>query len=94
MRRVFWAALGATAGVLVVRRLTRTAESFTPQGLAGAVASVGDGMRVFAEEVRAGMAEREVELRQALGLDAEGGTRPDPDALGDLTGGRPTSGGR
>jgi len=84
MRRLFWVTLGATAGVLVVRRITRTAESYTPQGLAGAVASVGDGIRVFADEVRAGMAERESELRGALGLDD--GAGPDADAVGDLTG--------
>ncbi|MGH8869310.1 MAG: DUF6167 family protein [Actinomycetes bacterium] len=71
MRRVFWVALGATAGVLVVRRLGRAADSFTPQGLVGALGGLGDGLRVFAEEVRAGMAERETELRDALGLDAQ-----------------------
>jgi hypothetical protein len=71
VRRVFWLALGATAGVLVVRRVTRAAETLTPQGLVGALGSVGDGLRVFGEEVRAGMAEREEELRDALGL-AEG----------------------
>jgi hypothetical protein len=69
VKRVFWLALGATAGVLVVRRVTRAADTLTPQGLVGALGNVGDGLRVFAEEVRAGMAEREGELRDALGLD-------------------------
>src|SRR4051794_6465883 len=73
MRRVFWITLGATAGVLVVRKLTRTAHAFTPAGMSesfsGAIGNLGDSIREFAGEVRAGMAEREGELRTALGLD-------------------------
>ncbi len=69
MRRVFWVALGATAGVLVVRKVTRTAEAYTPAGLARSVGGLGDSLRYFADQVRAGMAERELELRDALGLD-------------------------
>src|SRR4051794_5939628 len=73
MRRIFWVTLGATAGVLIVRKLTRTAHSLTPAGmsesLGGALGNLGDSIREFAGEVRAGMAEREVELRASLGLD-------------------------
>src|SRR3954469_47444 len=73
MRRVFWIALGATAGVLVVRKVTKTARSLTPAGmsesLSGALGNLGESIREFAGEVRAGMAEREDELRGALGLD-------------------------
>lgn len=72
MRRLFWVAAGAAAGIYVVRRLQRTAESFTPQGIAGsltlAVHDLADAMREFAADVREGMAERETELRDALGL--------------------------
>ncbi len=81
MRRIFWTALGATAGVLVVRRLTKTAKSFTPAGLAdsvgGGLANLADAIREFGAEVRVGMAEREGELRTALGLD---GTHDSVDA--------------
>jgi Family of unknown function (DUF6167) len=69
MKRVFWIALGATAGVLVVRKLQKTAHAYTPAGLAESVAGLGEGIRYFADEVRAGMAEREIELRDALGID-------------------------
>lgn len=69
MRRLFWVTLGATAGVLVVRRLTATAGRFTPAGVSGGLSHLGEKFDAFAEDVRAGMAEREVELRAALGLD-------------------------
>lgn len=75
MKRLFWIALGATAGVLVVRKLQKTAHAYTPAGLAESVQGLGDDLRYFAEEVRAGMAEREIELRDALGIDED----PDSD---------------
>jgi hypothetical protein len=69
MRRLFWVALGATAGVYVMRKVTKTAEQFTPQGLASSIAGLGDAIRDFADSVTAGMAEREIELREALGIE-------------------------
>jgi Family of unknown function (DUF6167) len=71
MRRLFWVALGATAGVLVFRSLSRTAAAYTPQGLARSLSSAVDSWRDLADEVREGMAEREQELREALGADAD-----------------------
>jgi hypothetical protein len=72
-RRLFYVALGAVAGVLVVRKLTQTAQKLTPAGmqqsLAGALGGLGDAVRDFGEAVREGMAEREQELRTTLGLD-------------------------
>jgi chromosome condensin MukBEF MukE localization factor len=72
-RRVFYIALGATVGVLVFRRLTRTAQRLTPAGvqesLTGALGDLADAVREFGADVRAGMAEREVQLRTELGLD-------------------------
>ncbi len=67
MRRVFWIALGATAGVLVVRKLTKTAESYTPEGVAKGLAGLGEGLREMAQVVREAMDERDAELRLALG---------------------------
>ena len=82
MKRVFYVALGATVGVLVVRKLTKTAEKFTPAGistsLTEALGGLGDAIAGFGAEVRAGMAEREEDLRAQLGLD---GRHDDPDAL-------------
>ncbi|PSL02058.1 hypothetical protein CLV30_11113 [Haloactinopolyspora alba] len=76
MKRVFWIALGATAGVLVVRRVTRAAESLTPEGAADRVSAglgqLAESVREFTEEVRAGMTERDAELRQALGITGDG----------------------
>lgn len=86
MRRLFWIALGATAGVLVVRKITQAAESFTPDGaadrIAGGVHNLADAVRDFADEVKVGMAERDTQLRQALGITGDGtanGTPGEPD---------------
>lgn len=86
MRRLFWIALGATAGVLVVRRLSavasKAAGSLTPDGAADRVAKAMGGLtaavREFTDDVKAGMAERDNELRDALGI-AENGSRSDVD---------------
>jgi hypothetical protein len=64
--RLFYVVLGATAGVLLVRRLTRAAEAWTPEGMTNRLGSAITG---FVENIRDGMAERESELRSALGID-------------------------
>jgi hypothetical protein len=81
MRRVFWVALGATAGVLVVRKLNRAAQAYTPEGLGRSLAGVADALRDAVDVVREGMAEREQELRLALGVDVG---EVDPDQARDL----------
>lgn len=81
MRRLFWVALGATIGVLAVRKVTKTIEAYSPAGVGRSLSSVGDGLRELADVVREGMAEREAELRVALGVDA--GTL-DPEAAQSL----------
>jgi hypothetical protein len=73
IRRVFYISLGATVGILIVRRLSAAAESLQPDNVARK--AVG-GVQAFMHDVRAAMSEREVELRSALGMD---GT---PDAHG------------
>jgi hypothetical protein len=83
VRRLFWLTLGATAGVMVVRKVTRTAQAFTPAGLASSAGGIGDSIRYFADQVRAGMVEREAELRDALGIDDDGHDLP-PAAAADL----------
>ena len=79
MRRMFWVALGATVGVLVVRKVTKTAKAYSPsgmaQGLSGGLSDLAEGLREMAEAVRQGMAERETELRHAVGIDT--GTLPE-----------------
>jgi hypothetical protein len=70
MRRLFWAALGAAVGVAMVRQVTKTAKAFTPSGIGRNIGrnlgELGDQFKEFAEDVRAGMAEREHELAAAL----------------------------
>ena len=87
-RRLFYIALGAVAGVMIVRKLTQTAQRFTPEGVqqsvAGGLAGLSDSIREFGELVREGMAEREAELRVSLGLD---GTHDVVDADPGHTGG-------
>jgi hypothetical protein len=69
VRRLFYVALGATAGVLLVRRITATANKWTPEGIAAQAGGVGDRVATWWAEVQHHAAEREVELREALGLD-------------------------
>jgi hypothetical protein len=73
---MFWLTLGATAGMLAMRRLSRAVAAVTPSGLADSAANVGTTIRAFREEVRVGMAERELELRDALGLNDTLDDRP------------------
>jgi hypothetical protein len=79
MRRLFWLALGATMGVLIVRKVSKAARSYSPsgmaEGLSGGLSELGEGLREMAEAVREGMNERESELRLALGIDT--GVVPD-----------------
>jgi hypothetical protein len=76
--RLFWVALGAAAGVYAVRKVGKAAQAYTPAGVADGLSDFGDGLRELAAAVREGMAEREGELRLALGIDA--GTAVDPEA--------------
>ena len=74
MRRLFYVALGATAGVLIVRRVTAAANKWTPEGIAAQANTAGERLAVWWGEVQHFAAEREAELREALGLeDVEGG---------------------
>jgi hypothetical protein len=72
-RRLFYIALGATVGVLVVRKASQAAQRFTPAGMqssmTGALGGLGDAIREFTSEMRDAMAEREDLLRSELGLD-------------------------
>ncbi len=65
MRRLFWIGVGATVGVLAVRRVSHEDTDGASRGFA----SLADGLRELAASVREGMGEREDELRFALGID-------------------------
>jgi hypothetical protein len=66
MPRLFYIAFGAGLGVVVVRRVARAASALSPQSVAG---SLVESVQEFLADVREGMAEREEEIRAALGLD-------------------------
>ncbi|WP_310963270.1 DUF6167 family protein [Nocardioides terrisoli] len=72
MRRGFWFVAGAGAGVYLTVRARRAAQSLTPEGLRDRLAGLSLGAQLFGEEVRAGMAEKETELRERLGLTLDG----------------------
>jgi Family of unknown function (DUF6167) len=66
MNRGFWFVAGTSVGVYAMVKVRRAAEVFTPEGLHDRMAGLSLGARLFAEEVRAGMAEKETELRERL----------------------------
>ena len=72
MSRALWFAAGAGAGVWGLTKARRAAEAFTPEGLADRLAGLSLGLHLFGEEVRAGMDEKENELRGRLGLAPHG----------------------
>jgi hypothetical protein len=72
MTRGFWFVAGAGAGIYVMVKARRAAETFTPEGMRDRLAGLGVGAHLFAEEVRAGMTEKETELRERLGWAMDG----------------------
>lgn len=72
MRRVFYVALGATVGVLVVRKVGQAAQKWTPAGLAEQAGGVGGRVATWWEIVKDQAMAREAELREALGIDEPG----------------------
>ncbi|QPP11102.1 hypothetical protein G4Z16_29405 [Streptomyces bathyalis] len=77
-RRAFWFTTGAAAGVWATTKVQRKLRSLAPDALAVRAADKavkgGHRLKDFALDVRAGMAQRESELNDALGLDT-----PPPD---------------
>ena len=68
MSRTLWFAAGASVGVYAMTRARRAAEAFTPEGLSDRLAGLSVGLRLFGDEVRAGAAEKENDLRGRTGL--------------------------
>ncbi|MEU6218023.1 hypothetical protein ABZ845_10940 [Streptomyces sp. NPDC047022] len=77
-RRTFWFTTGVAAGVWATTKVNRKLRQLTPENLAVQAANkaLDAGHRMkdraldFASDVRAGMAQREAELDDALGLNA------------------------
>jgi hypothetical protein len=68
MSRLLWFVAGAGAGVYGLTKARRAAEALTPEGLADRLAGLSVGLHLFREEVRAGMDEKETELRGRLAV--------------------------
>ncbi|EST20257.1 DUF6167 family protein [Streptomyces niveus] len=73
-RRTFWFTAGAAAGVWATTKVHAKVRQLAPESLAAQAADkavdAGHRLRDFALDVRAGMAQRESELGEVLGLDA------------------------
>ncbi|MDT0442788.1 DUF6167 family protein [Streptomyces johnsoniae] len=78
IRRAFWFTTGAAAGVWATTRVQRRLRALAPDSLAVRAAdravAAGHRVRGFAIDVRTGMARREEELNDALGVG--GGAAP------------------
>jgi hypothetical protein len=74
-----WFAAGAAAGVYVSYRVRRMADAVTVDGIHDRLSGLFAGVRVFGAEVRAGMTEKETQLRDQLVAGLPG----DPGAVAD-----------
>jgi hypothetical protein len=70
MKRLLWLGVGLAVGALVVRKLTRKANEFTPSGIATSLSQSAGGLvesvRSFVEDVREGMTERQEQINEAF----------------------------
>jgi Family of unknown function (DUF6167) len=82
VRRLFWMTVGATVGIVAMRKATRAVRAISPAGLGERLTTLGIALRVLGDEVRLGMAEREAELHAALarGVLTAAPTRPELEA--------------
>ena len=70
MKRLLWLGVGLAVGAILVRKVSRKANEFTPSGIATSLSESAGGLveslRSFVEDVRDGMAEREQEIHAAF----------------------------
>ena len=70
MKRLLWLGVGLAVGAILVRKVTKKANEFTPTGIATSLSESAGGLveslRSFVDDVRIGMAEREQEIHQAF----------------------------
>jgi hypothetical protein len=63
--------IGVAIGVIAFRKVTEAKANLGPEGLNRAVGRLADGVYDFADAVRAGMRERETDLRTGLGVESQ-----------------------
>ncbi len=70
MKRLLWLGVGVAVGAIMVRKVTRKVDQFTPSGIATSLSESAGGLveslRSFVDDVREGMAEREQEIHAAF----------------------------
>ena len=70
MKRLIWLGIGLAVGAIVVRKVSRKAQEFTPSGIATSLSESAGGLvesvRSFVDDVRDGMAEREDQIHAAF----------------------------
>jgi F0F1-type ATP synthase membrane subunit a len=71
VKRLIWFVIGTAVGIYAVTRLKKKAQVLAPESLQASAEKLASAIRHFGDEVRVGMAERETELRDALGIDTE-----------------------
>ncbi|MGW2862932.1 DUF6167 family protein [Streptomyces sp. SDr-06] len=80
-RRTFWFTAGAAAGVWATTKVNRKLKQLTPESLAARTADkaveAGHRLKDFALDIKSGMAQREAELNDVLGI-GEGEVRELP----------------
>ncbi|MFG2719936.1 DUF6167 family protein [Streptomyces sp. NPDC048416] len=71
-RRTFWFSAGAAAGVWATTKVNRKLKQLTPESLAARTADkaveAGHRLKDFALDIKSGMAQREAELNDVLGI--------------------------
>ncbi|HSU47870.1 MAG TPA: DUF6167 family protein [Arthrobacter sp.] len=70
MKRIVWMGIGVAIGVIAFRKVSQAQSALGPEGLNRAAGRLADGVYDFADAVRAGMRERETDLRAALGVES------------------------
>ena len=72
VRRILWFVLGAGVAIFISIKIRQYLKKARPEAIGQRVAESASGLsdsaRGFVDRVRAGMAERETELRETLGL--------------------------
>jgi Family of unknown function (DUF6167) len=72
VRRLLWFAIGAGIAIFLYAKIRQSMKKASPEALGQRVADTANGIsesaREFIDRFRTGMAERETELRETLGI--------------------------